>query len=92
MSATAADGERARAMNVRQLHDLLEAVPDTLELVVRCAEADDGLLAAWRAAHHEAGRALEAWRARPGAEAFAAYRAAADRADAAQDALVVATG
>jgi len=74
-------------MNAQQLHDLLEAVPDTREIVVACP-ADDGLLAAWRTAHEDASRALEAWRACPGREPFAAFRAAQDRADAAQDALV----
>jgi hypothetical protein len=75
-------------MTARQLHDLLEEVPDTREIVVSCA-AGDGLRAAWRAAHDEATQALEAWRRTPGAEAFAAFRAAQDRADAAQDALAV---
>lgn len=74
-------------MTAQQLHDLLEAVPDTREIVVICAH-DDGLLAAWRSAHDEASHALDIWRTWPGAETFAAYRAAQDRADAAQDALV----
>jgi hypothetical protein len=74
-------------MTAQQLHDLLEAVPDTREIVV-VHPAGDGLLAAWRAAQEEASAALREWRDWPGAEAFAAYRAAQDRADAAQDALV----
>jgi hypothetical protein len=74
-------------MTAQQLHDLLEAVPDTREIVVACPH-DDGLRAAWRAAQDDAARALRAWRDWPGADAFAAYRAAQDRADAAQDALV----
>jgi hypothetical protein len=74
-------------MTTQQLHDLLEEVPDTREIVV-VDPSDDGLAAAWRAAHDDASRALDSWRAWPGAEAFAAYRAAQDRADAAQDALV----
>lgn len=78
-------------MTAQQLHDLLEAVPDTREIVVACAH-DDGLLAAWRAAHDEASRALDAWRTWPGVETFATYRAAQDRADAAQDALVAQAG
>jgi hypothetical protein len=73
-------------MTAQQLHDLLEAVPDTREIVVAC-NPDDGLLAAWRAAEEDAACALAGWRDWPGAEAFAAYRAAQDRADAAQDAL-----
>jgi hypothetical protein len=74
-------------MTTQQLHDLLEAVPDTREIVVVCAH-DDDLHGAWRAAQDDAARALADWRAWPGGEAFAAYRAAQDRADAAQDALV----
>ena len=38
-------------------------------------------------ARAEANLALDAWRAAPGREAYTAYRAAEDRADAAQDAL-----
>lgn len=41
----------------------------------------------WSVAAAEANLALDAWRAVPGPEAYAAYRAAEDRADAAQDAL-----
>jgi hypothetical protein len=73
-------------MDVRQLHDLLEDIADTREVVIASA-APDPLLSAWQAAHDEASRALAAWRAERGGEAFAAFRAAADRADAAQDAL-----
>lgn len=77
-------------MSARQLHDLLEDVPDTRELVVAAGGPEpDGLAAAWRAAHEEASRALAAWRRAPGPEAFAAFRAAQDRADAAQDALAI---
>jgi hypothetical protein len=45
------------------------------------------LFAVWSAAHAEANVALDEWRASPGPEAYAVYRAAEDRADAAQDAL-----
>ena len=41
----------------------------------------------WSVAHAEANIALDGWRAAPGPETYAAYRAAEDRADAAQDAL-----
>ena len=41
----------------------------------------------WSVAHAEANMALDAWRAVPGPETYAAFRAAEDRADAAQDAL-----
>ncbi|MEA2141774.1 MAG: hypothetical protein QOI64_204 [Solirubrobacteraceae bacterium] len=45
------------------------------------------LYAVWSVAHAEANLALDEWRERPGVEAYAAYRAAEDRADAALDAL-----
>jgi hypothetical protein len=41
----------------------------------------------WQEAREEAESALDAWRASPGTTAYALYRAAADRADAAQDEL-----
>jgi hypothetical protein len=41
----------------------------------------------WRDAQADATLAHAAWCSRPGADAYAAYRAAQDRADAAQDAL-----
>lgn len=77
------------AMTTQELRDLLRDVPDTREIVIRPQQpAGDELTSAWRAAEEEATRALEAWRLAPGREAFAAFRAAQDRADAAQDALV----
>jgi hypothetical protein len=45
------------------------------------------LYALWSAARAEANLALDGWRAAPGSETYAVYRAAEDRADAAQDAL-----
>jgi hypothetical protein len=45
------------------------------------------LYAVWSAAHAEANVALDEWRESPGPETYAVYRAAEDRADAAQDAL-----
>jgi hypothetical protein len=47
----------------------------------------DELYVLWSAARAEANIAYDAWRAFPGLDAYAAYRAAEDRADAAQDAL-----
>jgi hypothetical protein len=41
----------------------------------------------WSAARAEANLALDAWRAWPGREAYLVYRAAEDRADAAEQAL-----
>ena len=49
----------------------------------------DELFVIWSAARAEANLALDAWRARPGREAYLVYRAAEDRADAAEDALQV---
>jgi hypothetical protein len=47
----------------------------------------DEIHARWLAARDEAEWALDAWRAAPGNVGYAVYRAAADRADAAQDEL-----
>jgi hypothetical protein len=48
----------------------------------------DELFAVWSAARAEANLAYEAWCDRPGAISYAVYRAAEDRADAAEQALV----
>jgi hypothetical protein len=45
----------------------------------------------WRDAHAHARVAYEHWRESPGGDAYAVYRAAQDRADAAQHALSVKT-
>ena len=45
------------------------------------------LFVLWGAAQAEANLAYDGWRAAPGGAAYAAFRAAEDRADAAQDAL-----
>ena len=45
------------------------------------------LFAMWCAARAEANLAYDAWREAPGGEAYAVYRAAEDRADAAEAAL-----
>ena len=78
------------AMTTQELRDLLRDVPDTREIVIRptAPPSGDALTAAWRAAEDEATRALAAWRGAPGTAAYAAFRAAQDRADAAQDALL----
>ena len=47
------------------------------------------LQALWAVAQCEANLALEAWRSAPGRDAYLAFRAAEDRADAAQDALAL---
>jgi hypothetical protein len=47
----------------------------------------DELFVIWSAARAEANLALDAWRARPGPDGYLVYRAAEDRADAAEQAL-----
>ena len=76
-------------MSARQLQDVLDAIADTGEIVIRpqARHGTDELLLAWRSARAEANAALDHWRAVRTGEAFAAFRAADDRADAAQDAL-----
>ena len=82
-------------MSAKDLKELLEHLDDTHELVLGpLAEPEDELpfpvdelLFCWRDAADDAARALQLWRERPGAVAYAVYRAAADRADAAQAAL-----
>ena len=44
----------------------------------------------WSAARAEANLAYDAWRDAPGSVAYAVYRAAEDRADAAEEALMLA--
>lgn len=74
-------------MTGRQLHQLLHGLDDTRELVVTSTPDGDVLREVWRAAQNEADGAYEAWRENRGGEAYLAYRAAADRADAALDAM-----
>jgi hypothetical protein len=76
-------------MPPRRLLDLLDEIPDTGEIVILASPRHEGeeLLLAWRGARTEANAALESWRLLRTREAFAAFRAAEDRADAAQDAL-----
>jgi hypothetical protein len=76
-------------MITRQLHDVLDEIADTGEIVIAppAQSGDDELAAAWRLAHSEASAALEEWRTLRTRDAFSVFRAAEDRADAAQDAL-----
>jgi hypothetical protein len=79
-------------MTVHQLHEMLGDLDDTQEIVLEAPHADDGdqddpLVLAWRSAARNARRALTAWRGGGGAESYVRYRALADQADAAQDAL-----
>ncbi len=78
-------------MRGRELRALLDEVPDTRELILRHAQHAEFAWAAeydaWNDAHEEAEGALASWLHGAGAETYAAYRAAQDREDAAQDAL-----
>jgi hypothetical protein len=69
------------------LKRLLDQVPDHGELVLRREDARSAAYAAWVDAHEEARTAYAEWRRLQTAEAYAAYRAAQDREDAAQDTL-----
>jgi hypothetical protein len=53
------------------------------------AQLNDQLFTVWSAARAEANLAYEAWCAAPGADAYVVYRAAEDRADAAEQALAL---
>jgi hypothetical protein len=76
-------------MVTRQLLDVLDEIPDTGEIVICVAELPDvdELLEAWRGARAEANAALDCWRDEPTRTSFSVFRAAEDRADAAEDAL-----
>ena len=80
-------GNSSHGMSTGDLRSLLDDVPDTFEIVLRRDNQWSPVLAAWRDASEEAADALGRWRAAPGDDAYAAYRAAQDREDAAQDAL-----
>ena len=75
-------------MSVDELKVLLDQVPDTRELVLRRATWAP-VFDAWTDAREDADAAYRRWHARRTPEAYAAYRAAQDREDAAQDALAV---
>jgi hypothetical protein len=77
-------------MSAHDLKVLLDQVPDTRELVLRRPDRWSAEHAAWRDARDEAAAAYRAWRALRTRECYAAYRAAQDREDAAQDILATA--
>jgi hypothetical protein len=78
-------------MSVQELRELLERIEDTREIVLRPGRGEvsraDEPLSVWRAARAEANAALESWRRDPGEAAYAVYRAAEERADAAEASL-----
>lgn len=76
-------------MSDRQHRDLIAPLEDWGQLVIRAGTVEedgpDGvIITTWRAARDEARMAYGAWRQSHGREAYAVYRAAADREDAAQ--------
>lgn len=74
-------------MSSHELKDLLDQVADTRELVLRRARTWSASYDAWIEAREDAREAYRTWRARRTADSYAVYRAAQDRADAAQDTL-----
>jgi hypothetical protein len=78
-------------LSAHELKALLDDVADTRELVLRrsahAGPAWNALYDAWNDAHEEAEEAYWQWRSRSDVGTYARYRAAADREDAAQDAL-----
>jgi hypothetical protein len=76
-------------MSVNELRVLLDQVPDTRELVIRRTATWAPVADAWKDARDDALAAYGVWRVLRDADSYAAYRAAQDREDAAQDALSV---
>jgi hypothetical protein len=70
-----------------ELKRLLDQIADTRELIVRRPLTPSTPYDVWNDAREEALDAYCTWRIAPTAEAFAVYRAAQDREDAAQDML-----
>jgi hypothetical protein len=74
-------------MSVNELKVLLDQVADTRELVLRRGPTWAPVRDAWSDAHEDAAAAYRVWQRRRDVASYAAYRAAQDREDAAQDAL-----
>ena len=74
-------------MSRHELKDLLDQVPDTRELVLRRQPRSSVAFDAWHEARDEALEAYRTWRGTACHDTYAVYRAAQDRADAAQDVL-----
>ncbi len=71
-------------MSTSDLRTLLDDVPDTLEIVLRRDASWSPTFEAWHDAAEEASEALATWRRHPSRAAYAVYRAAEDRSDAAE--------
>lgn len=76
-------------MSIRDLKSLLDQVADTREIVLRRQRTWSADYDAWGDARDEAMLAYEAWHSSATAESYTVYRAAQDRADAAQDTLAL---
>jgi len=74
-------------MSVNELRVLLDQVPDTRELVLRREATWAPVRDAWSDARDDAMAAYADWGRLRTPQAYATYRAAQDREDAAQDAL-----
>jgi hypothetical protein len=74
-------------MSGNELKSLLDLVDDTRELVLRREAGWTPVRSAWRDARDDAEAAYREWGRARTRVAYAAYRAAQDREDAAQDAL-----
>jgi len=72
-----------------ELKHLLDQVADTREIVLRRPRTWSAAFDAWAEAHEETAAAYGAWLSGPTAAAYAVYRAAQDREDAAQDVLAL---
>jgi len=79
-------------MSVNELKVLLDQVADTRELVLRRGPTWAPVHDAWSDAREDAASAYGVWRRRRDVASYAAYRAAQDREDAAQDALAASPG
>jgi hypothetical protein len=74
-------------MSTPELKQLLDQVADTREIVLRRPRTWSADFDAWSDARDESLAAYRDWRLERTLESYAAYRAAQDRADAAQDTL-----
>jgi hypothetical protein len=81
-------------MTSKRLRTILDELEDPTEFVFAAPlgeleETGDVLFTGWRLAARDADAAYGEWRRRRDCDSYARYRACADRADAAQDALAV---
>ena len=74
-------------MSLQDLKTLLDQVADTREVVLRRPRTWVADYDLWTDTRDEADEAYQRWRAAPSGDAYAVYRAAQDREDAAQDTL-----